>query len=302
MGSTFTLDNDKVIEFVDDLDKEIETFTMAPAWSGNMLFRGQANSEWTLRSSLARELSGLAEHVDSASIEARATQHFVARARNHAVQLPETDDDWLEWWPIMQHYGVPTRLLDWTRSIHVAIYFAVRDFRNDSRDAAVYCVPFEEVNRATVESGYDMYDRRFVFGLSEDAGLPRIRFLTPSRLTDRMAAQQGMYSVCDSVTLDHDRAIDKCLPEDARQHFRRLIIPGTRKREIANRLHHMNVNAGSLFPGMDGLGREVRELISHQIDDDVMGAQGFHTRALDEERNRTAPRDILDRILGGEEE
>ena len=37
----------------------------------------------------------------------------------------------------MQQYGLPTRLLDWTRSLAIAAYFAVRDLSKDV-DGAVW--------------------------------------------------------------------------------------------------------------------------------------------------------------------
>ena len=41
--------------------------------------------------------------------------------------IPGKEDD-LEWLALMQYYGVPTRLLDWTESILIALYFAVKDY------------------------------------------------------------------------------------------------------------------------------------------------------------------------------
>jgi hypothetical protein len=43
----------------------------------------------------------------------------------HFLADTPDQDDWLEWIALMQHYGAPTRFLDWTYSLYVAVFFAV---------------------------------------------------------------------------------------------------------------------------------------------------------------------------------
>src|SRR5690606_36926394 len=57
-------------------------------------------------------------------------------------------DDW-EWLFLMQHYGVPTRLLDWTDSPLVALFFAVYNVDRDDRDASLWVLLPAALNRQT---------------------------------------------------------------------------------------------------------------------------------------------------------
>ncbi len=55
--------------------------------------------------------------------------HFQVRARDHISG--ELDD--FDWLCLMQHYDLPTRLLDWSESILIALYFAVAE-KHDGRE------------------------------------------------------------------------------------------------------------------------------------------------------------------------
>lgn len=105
------------------------------------IFRGVADAQYPLAPSIEREAAE--RQREWAHLELRIYNEFRAGARVHMDprDLP-TGDDKLSWLASMQHYGAPTRLLDFTYSPYVALYFAVR---NSSRaasasDAAVWAI------------------------------------------------------------------------------------------------------------------------------------------------------------------
>ncbi len=66
----------------------------------------------------------------------------------HAKTHSQTHHSTLDWLTLMQHHGIPTRLLDWSSSMAVALWFAVYDKHNEC-DAAVWVLNAARLNYHT---------------------------------------------------------------------------------------------------------------------------------------------------------
>ena len=98
----------------------------------NWIYRGQGDASWALSTSLERcFLREGIEGDDRAKLERELLREFRRTYHNYAAHVPEPER-LLEWLSLMQHHGAPTRLLDFTFSIYVAAYFAVKLLVNSS--------------------------------------------------------------------------------------------------------------------------------------------------------------------------
>ena len=57
-------------------------------------------------------------------------RRFKRQYYQYSTSNPE-DNNFSEWYSLMQHYGAPTRFLDWTYSFFVAIFFAIEELEED---------------------------------------------------------------------------------------------------------------------------------------------------------------------------
>jgi len=94
-------------------------------------FRGQSDSEYKLLPTAFREKDkeGSIPRYDEAGALADFQAHYPENRQEYTSII--------EWLTLMQHYGLPTRLLDWSRSIFVALYYAVQDH---DKDGALYAL------------------------------------------------------------------------------------------------------------------------------------------------------------------
>ncbi len=129
---------------------------------GKWIFRGQGNAEWSLQTSLERRGERKGPRSSNATVDNALKAAWARRYRmsdemyaieifrRHAQNKLPYLSHYVEWLSAMQHYGAATRLLDFTRSIYVALYFAIEDIMAE-KDAAIYVVKFSElIHNATI--------------------------------------------------------------------------------------------------------------------------------------------------------
>lgn len=121
-------------------------------------YRGQNNSKDPLVPSIFR-----VDNVKKTTYVEQVMMHeFMKRARQIIKDVPDSKE-YAKWLPIMQHYGLPTRLLDWTTAPLVALYFSTLPSKsNDSDDSkdkeetdgAIWCINPNKLNEGILKGSF----------------------------------------------------------------------------------------------------------------------------------------------------
>lgn len=236
-----------------------------------LLFRGQPVREWGLQPTLVRALGhdepgerlktldAIALARDALAMEYLLREQF--RASSHlypvAPPLPGLEQHWFYWWSVMQHYGAPTRLLDWSASIYVAAYFAVVDYDHD--DGAIWVIRpgILESRENSFNSDAAKFEQ---FAMDPSPSSVGLLARWPSVSSDRMVAQQGHFTFSRHVLGNQETLLTEAAKKIGAEHgFRKYVVRRESKWKFMQQLRSMNVSAASLFPGIDGLGRALTE-------------------------------------------
>jgi hypothetical protein len=251
---------------VDSLSGYLETVTRVVSdwtppdadWYVQPWFRGHGDAAWTLEPGWYRMPAaggGIGAEFYS---EATLLEEFKLRAPTYLERLPAGDWDWLF---VMQHYGLPTRLLDWTEGALIALYFAVRDNPGD-RDAAVWAMNPWWLNRHTFGE-YTLFaadDPR----AAEHAPLKKDESLrgklplaiTPSRTTSRIVAQRGVFTIHGAERGALDRLARGVADEPPR--LRKVVVPASAVDRLRQELSVAGISESLIFPELSGLCREIK--------------------------------------------
>jgi len=166
--------------------------------------------------------------------------------------------DSFDWMFLMQHYGVPTRLLDWTESPLTALYFAVSDKLTEESDGALWSLKPTELNRI---AGVDVEEKNFIlcfddeelksYSLETLSQNPRNK-LTPlatiaTRNNPRIQAQLGVFTIHH---LDHRPIEDFCSKDEVIKYK----IPKSKKEDIRRELKLLGISKFTLFPELSSIG------------------------------------------------
>jgi hypothetical protein len=255
---SFKLD---VARLRDEFDDELTSAgrSNVPVW-----FRGLSDADWQL-------LTTMALHGDM-----NQEQAMMNRFMQNATQfLDHRPDDW-EWMFLMRHHGLPSRLLDWTESALIGLYFAVTPIltsgarveelqRHDDSDSALWCLLPAELNKESA-----LYTRRpLEIPMLEDEDsnsghyLPKQVALAPEksvanpcaglamRSIARMQAQKGVFVVTHRSQTPIEEVGDGT-------HVWRYVIRARRKAIIRNELRVLGVTPLTVFPELDSVAFDAR--------------------------------------------
>jgi len=208
-------------------------------------FRGHSVSNWPLIPSLGRS------HFHK-WFENNLYYDFLTYG---ASWLPTNVDSWDTLF-IMRHHGLPTRLLDWTQSFSIALYFALCGCTGD---AALWILDPFQLNKETLKNESILhpqtdFDHEYFDYFIAD---PRKKLpgkaiaMLPNKVTARVLAQRGVFT----INQHRDEALDSiCKGAVHKVTLSNVAIPDAR-----DFLKLAGTNEFTLFPDLDGLSRWLRE-------------------------------------------
>lgn len=243
------------------------------------IFRGQ-KQDWPVKSRLVRVLESI--EVDPGiwrNRENNVIREFAGKRHLHQeTSLPQSD--MITCCSLMQHYGAPTRLIDFTFSLYVALFFAVEDIEYKG-DSIIWClnemkirdeaVPRESVSTPDGNNKQRQYeimrDQAAKIFASDPSHGDGLLLIEPATKNERHSRQQGCLLFPKQIDKDlsgilasnfscsnevEERRVGDFDKLNYDEIALKIVVPGKFRQGLMGSLWKMNINHGVLFPGIDG--------------------------------------------------
>lgn len=206
-------------------------------------YRGHSKTSYQLVPSLFRAIDGYLKEE----------QAFVEFRRIATRLFSKKDSDWEVLFD-MQHYGVPTRLLDWSEALGVAIAFALLTEYDGGGDCVIYALDPVALNKYSGLQGLKILpDQDFQYkGIywNKKPFAPQFPIATyPPLQSERLFAQRGTFTIHG----DDRRSLDLQCPSVVK----RIVLPAAAKADAVLFLEYANLDDYSIYPDMVGMSRHL---------------------------------------------
>lgn len=239
-----------IINSIDDLIDEIRKlksiYGKQPLW-----FRGQEDSEWHLEPSIHRGQLYQKENYITNDFYI-----YVNQIKNNAP----VKDNYAAWMSLMQHYGLPTRILDWSSSPLVACYFALEKNREESNDSCIWVLIPRRINKKEGFGEYvypiDAYTvQQMLLPAFKENTIIEDKFKNKIIACHSVEKDLRMYSQQSSFTVHNSkrRLEDIC---DSETLFK-FIIPCKCKEKIYEGVSILGISTSFIYPDMEHVSKDI---------------------------------------------
>lgn len=275
-------------------------FLLHQRFLSRFVFRGQANAEWKLQTSLDRLINKLhPSYIDPiipASYEGRMMEEFIWKYPLYEKNIIPQREEYIEWLALMQHYGSPTRLLDFSHSLFVALFMAIDNYSFDY--STVWGLNETILNNKIFDryrtehhtnyaAGKDL--ENYIYNQANTAIAnsmninpieSELYIVEPKNCNERQNRQQGLFVIPSNIQISFEDNLFSLVNDEHivtvpirnlikysnsrsgiySQSDILLIKINIHKRlnlEITKILKQMNISAETLYPGLDGLAKSL---------------------------------------------